>query len=72
MKRIERKIYPLRLEVTGDIGKGITKSTRSSKEIMQAHGAIRIVIEIDSGFYPKEEVYESVKETALQAIECFR
>lgn len=72
VKRMEREIYPVYIKVKGDIGKGTIKGTRRSNEMVDSFGAITISISVDSEDYPKQEVRESVRETALKAIEYFR
>lgn len=67
-----REPYPLYLKVRGDIGDGTTQSTRGENYLVNSFGAIEIDIKVGSGDYPKEELYEAVKETAMKAVEYFR
>lgn len=66
-----RKTYPLHLKIWGDVADGLIRSTKGEAYLLDSFGAIEIEIRIKSGDYPKGELYEAVKETAMKAAEYF-
>lgn len=68
----KRGTYPLHLKIWGDVEDGTTLGTTGEGILINSFGAIQIEIKIDSCDYPKEELYEAIKETAMKAAEYFR
>lgn len=56
------ELYPVKLMVSGDIGKGVVRSTTDDSTILDGYGAVRIQIEIASPDYPIEDVKTAIKE----------
>lgn len=72
VRELKRKLYPLYLKITGDIGNGVAQGTTGEGIFIESFGAIEVEVKINSANYPKELVYEAVKETVLEAAEYFR
>lgn len=72
--RVERisNLYPKSVKIVGDIANGKVLSAKEKGVILNGNGAIEISILVDSSDYPKEDVYQAVKEISLKAAEYFR
>lgn len=66
------KNYPIRIELKGDIGGGMVRSTRNECEVRDSRGAVTLKIEVNSNDYPREKVEEAIKEICQTVVECYR